>query len=126
MPGAVTTTQSSSMNPYLLVRYFMENNIQEKYTLIITASFIDHGLSPFVHMADQKTLFEIACDHKLTGFLFMFVLYWEKHPSWNLHDEIYKLKDKDTLHYINTYVLQTNVNNPVKNHLLNIIHLALI
>ena len=116
------------MNPYLIVRFFVENKMQTKEALYTTAICLQSGLSPFTKMYDGKTLFEISCEIKAEYYVRMFLIFWDANPSWELHDEVYKLqhgKNMQMLNSIQEYALHSK-QSLIKNHLLNVLHLSFI
>lgn len=117
------------MEPYRLVRNIVEAGQDDPFSLSCVARLITSRVSPFAPMEDGSTIFEIAARKKRALYVYMFVVDWALRPSWNLHDEVYKLDgmgEKATLREIEGYVLKYKDSSAVVNHLLNILQISLL
>ena len=117
------------MDPYKLVRNIVSIGYEEPMHLYVVVKMISAGVSPFVAMEDGATIFEIAAKKNREKYIYMFVNHWAMHPTWNLHEEVYKLQsssDKSTLRMIEEYVVKYKDSDVVVNHLLNILRISLV
>lgn len=116
------------MDPYLLVRYFVEFGFADG--LAACDALLRRGLDPFAPLApDAISLFSIAAEKKSGPYLALFLGHWAKRPDWSLHHEAYRLESAgayDVLEFINRAVSSIKEPHPVANHLLNVLHLTLI
>lgn len=122
-------TQSSIMDPYKLVRNIVSGGHEEPMHLYVVVKLITTCVSPFKEMEDGATIFEIAAKKNREKYIYMFVNHWAMNPSWNLHDEVYKLQssgDKATIRKIEDYVIKYKESSSVVNHLLNILRISLV
>lgn len=120
---------------YMMMRFIIKNNINTVAAYNYMTNALKLGASPFVEIENQ-TLFEIATQHasynqhaNQLGLIYikLFIYNWSRNPNWSMHDEIYKChQKKEILRYIESILLIMKDRNPIINHALNIIHLALL
>ena len=124
---------------YMMMRFIIKNNIDTVAAYNYMTNALKMGASPFVEIENQ-TLFEIATQHANYHashsqhashisriYIKLFIYNWFLNPNWSMHDEIYKChQKKEILRYIESILLIMKDRNPIINHALNIIHLALL
>ena len=126
---------------YMIMRFIIKNDINTVAAYNYMTNALKLGVSPFVEIENQ-TLFEIATQHasqtqhasynhhaNQLGLIYikLFIYNWSLNPNWSMHDEIYKChQKKEILRYIESILLIMKDRNPIINHALNIIHLALL
>ena len=118
-------------DPYLYLKYIIQNNIYSDVDIIITTNYLKSGLSPFTQDQNNKSLFELAVEYESKLYIKMFIINWILNPCWSMHDEIYKLQEKKdikSLKLINNIIMSIPERQrpPTANHLLNILYLAII
>lgn len=117
------------MDPYSLIRFIVEKGAQDAQCVQAVTLALCYGVSPFKPLQDNKTLFEISLEVGNHTCAFLFITKWALFPNWNLHHEVYRLqekKDNFNLMFVEAAVSRYKDQNHIVNHLLNILHPALI
>jgi len=115
------------------MRFIIINNIDTIAAFNYMTNALKSGASPFIKINNEipQSLFEIATQCVPTPicllYIKMFIYNWFLNPDWSMHDEIYKChQKKEILKYIESIIITMKDRNPIINHALNIIHLALL
>ena len=98
----------------------------DKYDVCVRA--LSAGANPFYTQKNQST-FEIASQCNNYKLITLFVMYWLAKPSWNLHEEIYHLKDENNIvliKLIDDMLMQCQSRHTIVRQLLNITHMFLL